>query len=305
MASTFSAKGHESFVVDYGNGFVMKRPLTAFSLDKKMKWLVKQHYTQQVIIDIKKVHRPFYNIPEMVHIKDEEFQLLEERAPGEPLTGLFFRSLSKRQQVEIRDSIVAFIMDMQSVHLVSSAEPYKIAEELKMAKLGNIVNCKMPKYFSKDSIDYMKYLCDYINSVEYVAPKVWSHGDLSSGNVLYDADTSTLSFIDFADAKYHVVDHDIVSPLAVDLGIYNGVYSKYIKSHEKESYDLYGIKPAEVRQITKNRLFVILLKRFIKAGDDLHINSKNEAGNINNVNKVIFMNKIIENLRRYDNKYSK
>lgn len=305
MAETFSAKGHESFVVDYGDGFVMKRPLPVFSLDKKSEWLVKQHYTQQIIIDIKKVHNLSYNIPEMVHIKDEEFQLLEERAPGKPLTGLFYRSLSKRQQVEVRNSIVSFIMDMQSVNPILPAKPYKIAEELKMEKLGNIIRYKMPKYFSKYNIDYIKYLYDYMNSVEYVAPKVWSHGDLSSGNVLYDDDTSTLSFIDFADAKYHIVDHDIVSPLAVDLGIYGGVYSTYVKLHDKKSYDLYGIKPADMRQITKNRLFVILLKRFIKAGDDLHINSTNEAGKLNNANKVAFMNKIIENLRRYDNKYSK
>lgn len=305
MSSTFSAKGHESFVVDYGDGFVMKRPLPVFSSSKKSEWLVKQHFTQEVISDIKNVHNVAYNVPEMVHIKDDEFQLLEERAPGKPLTGAFYRSLSKRQQIEIKNSIVSFIMDMQSVNPVLPAKPYNIAEELKITKLGNIIEYKMPKYFSQESTGYMDNLCNYMSSVTYVAPKVWSHGDLSSGNVLYDAQTSTLSFIDFADAKYHIVDHDIISPLTFDLGIYGGVYSTYVKLHDKKSYDLYGIKSADMRQITKNRLFVILLKRFIKAGDDLHLNAQSDSGEENNAKKVIFMKKIIESLQKYDKKFSK
>ena len=302
MADTFSAHGRETFVVDYGDEFVIKRPLLACSLDKKKKWLKKQHTTQKVITKIKEKHNPLYNVPEMVHIKDEEFQLLEERAPGKPLTGDLYRSLSVRQQVEIRNSIVSFLMDMQNLEDVKPAASYKISQELKMEKFGNIIETKMPKWFSDDNIAFAQKLYSYIGSVEYIAPKVWSHGDLSSGNVLYDAQTSVLSFINFADATYHIVDHDIISPLTVDLGIYSGVYSTYIKSHDKKSYDLYGIKPSDMLQITKNRLFVIWLKRFIQAGDDLHVNSKNES---NNASKVSFMNKIIENLRRYDKKYSR
>lgn len=288
-------------VVDYGDGFVIKRPLDGVSLDKKMKWICKQHAVQETIADIESVKNPLYNIPSMIHIKDTEFQVLEQRAPGQPLTVDLYKSLSKRQQIEIGNSIAALLMDMRELKPVIPDVSYKISTELKMEKFWNIISTKMPKWFNNEELSYMDKLYSYIDSVKYISPMVWSHSDLSSGNVLYDAQSSRLSFIDFADAKYQTVDHDIISPLAFDLEIYNDVYDNYVKS----GYDLSGINDGNIKQTVKNRLSIILLKRLIKQGDDLRLNPKLEKTEINNANKVACIRGIIEKLQCIDKTFSK
>ena len=41
----------------------------------------------------------------------------------------------------------------------------------------------------------------------------------------------------------------------------------------------------------------VLLKRFIKAGDDLRINSQSEKTHQNNIDKVFYMRELISNLQ--------
>lgn len=72
--------GRETYAVHYGDGFVLKRPLPNMSEPECANWLKKQHQTKDVIDAIRAVGNPLYNVPSMVYIRDDEYQILEERA---------------------------------------------------------------------------------------------------------------------------------------------------------------------------------------------------------------------------------
>ena len=97
--------GRETYIADFGVDFVMKRPLPTLGDVARQKWLAKQHHTKEIIDEIYNVGNPRYNIPRMRFIKDDEFQLLEERAHGQPLTHELFATVSRRQRYEIIDGI--------------------------------------------------------------------------------------------------------------------------------------------------------------------------------------------------------
>ena len=289
--------GRETYIADFGEGFVMKRPLPESAPEQKEKWLAKQHKTKQIIDDIRAIGNPVYNVPAMVYIKDDEYQLLEERAPGEPLSAELYQNLTGRQRYEIVTSLAHFLVDMNESKPVLDEETHKIADELKMQRLQNIVNNKMPKWFDVGAIKYMSDLMEDVQSFEYVTRKAWSHCDLNYGNVLYDANTSKLYFIDFAEADYNFIFRDIFSPLAVDLSICRQVYEEYFKLHDKDKYKMYGPRNPELQNIMHYRVITVLLKRFIKAGDDLRMNPQSERAVNNNLEKVKFMNDLIERIQ--------
>ena len=289
--------GRETYIADFGESFVMKRPLPEFSQVQKDKWLAKQHKTKQIVDDIKALKNPVYNIPSMVYIKDDEYQLLEERAMGEPLTAELYQGLTGRQRYEILTSMSHFLVDMNESKPVSDEVSHKISDELKMQRLQNIVDSKMPKWFDVGTTKYMSDLIDDVQNFEYVTRKAWSHCDLNSGNVLYDANASKLYFIDFAEANYNFIFRDIFSPLAVDLGICRSLYEEYFKLHDKDKYRLYGPRNPELQNIMRYRIIIVLLKRFIKAGDDLRVNAESEKTKNNNVEKIRFMNDLISKIQ--------
>ena len=289
--------GRETYIADFGEGFVMKRPLPEFSQEQKDKWLQKQHKTKQILDDIRSIKNPVYNIPAMVHIKDDEYQLLEERAHGMPLTADLYQSLTGRQRYEIVTSLSHFLVDMNESKPVLDEEVHKIADELKMQRLQNIIDNKMPKWFDVGTIKYVSDVVEGVQNFEYITRKAWSHCDLNSGNVLYDAINSKLYFIDFAEANYNFIFRDIFSPLAVDLGICRRLYEEYFNLHDKEKYHIYGPRNPELQNIMHYRLITVLLKRFIKAGDDLRVNSQSEKSVKNNLEKVEFMNGLISKIQ--------
>ncbi|MBQ2017062.1 MAG: phosphotransferase, partial [Alphaproteobacteria bacterium] len=194
--------GRETYIADFGTDFVMKRPLPTLGDDARKKWLAKQHRTKEIIDGIYNVGNPRYNIPRMRFIKDDEFQLLEERAHGQPLTHELFATVSRRQRYEIIDGIAAFLVDMNELKPVQELQKHKIASELKFNRLDNFVTNKMSKWFSANEVNLMSAIRDKVGTFEYETRPAWSHCDLNPGNVLYDAETSTLSFIDFAEANY-------------------------------------------------------------------------------------------------------
>ncbi len=297
--------GQETYIVNFGDCLVMKRPLPEFSPEQKDKWLEKQHKTKGVIDEIRSVGNPVYNVPRMIFIKDEEYQLLEERAPGEPLTKDLYAKLTERQRVEIINSIASFLVDMNELKPVGDEETHKLTEELKTVRLENIIEHKMPKWFDLGEIKYMSDLFADIDNFEYTTRKAWSHADLNSGNVLYDAKTSKLSFIDFADAKYNFIFRDIFSPMISDLGICRSVYDLYTKLHDKTKYKMPGLRNPEVQNIMRYRIITVLLKRFIKAGDDLRVNPQSEKTCQNNIEKVKFMREIMGKIRNVEKQLSR
>ena len=289
--------GRETYIADFGEGLVMKRPLPEFTQAQKDKWLAKQHRTKEIIDDIKAVNNPVYNIPSMLHIKDDEYQLLEERAHGEPLTANVYQNLTGRQRYEIVTSLAHFLVDMNESKPVQTETLHKMADELKMQRLQNIVETKMPRWFDVGTVKYMSDLIKDVEGFEYVALKAWSHCDLNSGNVLYDAVNSKLYFIDFAEANYNFIFRDIFSPLAVDLEICKPVYEEYFKLHDKEKYRVYGPRNPELQNIMRYRIITVLLKRFTKAGDDLRMNPQSEKSQENNSEKIQFMKNLIARIQ--------
>lgn len=292
--------GRETYIADFGEGLVMKRPLPEFTQKQKDKWLDKQHKTKTVIDEINAVNNPMYNVPRMLYIKDDEYQLLEERAPGQPLTRKLYANLANRQRYEIITSIAQFLVDMNELKPVGPESLHKISDELKMCRLENIIENKMPRWFDCAEIKYMSNLVEEINDFQYVTKKAWSHCDLNSGNVLYDVKTSKISFIDFAEADYNFIYRDIFSPLSIDLTICKYVYKEYVKLHDKSKYHIYGLRNPELQNIMRYRMMTVLLKRFVKNGDDLRLNPQSEKSVRNNLEKVQNMRGLIANIQHID-----
>ncbi|MBQ2859254.1 MAG: aminoglycoside phosphotransferase family protein [Alphaproteobacteria bacterium] len=297
--------GRESYVVYFGDTLIMKRPLPTLNDSAREQWLAKQHRTKDAIDEIHAVGNPRYNIPRMIHIKDDEYQLLEECAPGKHLTPALFKNLSRRQQYEIIDGIAAFLVDMNELKPIQEIQRHKIASELKFDRLDKFIENKMHYWFKDDEIKYMASIRDNIGTFEYDTRAAWSHCDLNPGNVLYDPTTSTLSFIDFAEANYRFIYRDIFAPLQIELGICRRVYETYCKLHNNSEYSMPSVNNENLRLIMKYRVMCALLKRFIKASDDLRLSPASFKGIENNQNKVRFMREQISTIMNIDKQFSR
>jgi hypothetical protein len=281
--------GRETYIADFGPNFVMKRPLPTFSEAACKEWLQKQMRTKQIVDEISAIGNPRYNVPRMTFIKNDEYQLLEERAPGEHLTADLYKSLTRRQQYEIIDSIAAFLVDMNELKAIGDIVSHKISEDIKFSRLDSFVNNKMNKWFSVQETENLARIRDEVGIFEYETRLAWSHGDLNSGNVLYDPVSSKISFIDFAEADYKFIYRDIFAPLQIELDIWTPVYEAYIKMHNKDSYNMPGVRNPQLRNIMKYRLITTLLRRIIKATDDLRANPSSQKSVDNNNAKVAFI----------------
>lgn len=289
--------GRETYTVYYGDEFVLKRPLPTFGDDAKNAWLDKQHKTKNVIDCIRAIGNPLYNVPAMRFINNEEYQILEDRAPGVPLTVDIYRALSRRQRYEIINSLASFLVDMNESQPIGPAQTHKIVSELKFSRLDTFISTKMSYWFNKNEIRQISRIRDEIASFQYMTRLAWSHCDLNPGNVLYDANTSKLSFIDFAEAGYRFIYRDIFASLQIELGIWKQVYDAYLKMHDKTLWQMPSAKNENLRNIMKYRLMTVVLKRFIKASDDLRLNPQNEKGRRNNIEKVAFMREWMQYLQ--------
>lgn len=297
--------GRETYAVYYGDEFVLKRPLPTFDATACDAWLAKQHKTKEAIDRIRAVGNPLYNVPAMRFINDDEYQILEERAPGVPLTSDVYRTLSRRQRYEIINSLASFLVDMNESQPIGAPQPQKIASELKFARLDNFIETKMPKWFNKNEVRQMSRIRDQVASFQYTTRMAWSHCDLNPGNVLYDARTSKISFIDFAEAGYRFIYRDIFASLQIELGIWKQVYDAYLKMHDKSLWPMPSAKNENLREIMKYRLITIILKRFVKASDDLRQNPQNDKGARNNIDKVAFMRDLMQNLQNLERSFQK
>lgn len=296
--------GRETYVTYY-NDFVLKHPLPTLGDDAKLDWLIKQHNTKATIDAIYNIGNPAYNVPRMHFINDDEFQVLEERAPGAPLTRDLYRSLSRRQQYEIIHSLASFLVDMNESHPIQKPQSYKISSELKFSRLGTFIDTKMSHWFTINEIRQMSRIYNEIGEFEYTTRPAWSHCDLNPGNVYYDPQTSKLSFIDFAEAGYQFIYRDIFASLQIELGICKRVYEAYNTLHNKSLYQIPSPRNDVLRDIMKYRIMAVYLKRFIKAADDLRLNPENVKGENNNRDKVVFMRNIMQDIHILEQQFSK
>ena len=285
--------------------YVIKRPKENLGAEARIAWLAKQHKTKNALDEIYNVGNPRYNIPQMHFIEDDKFQLLEDRAYGEPLTADLFNKLTQRQRYEIVDGIAPFLVDMNELKPVEDYKTHKISDEIKFNRLNLFIENKMSKWFKKAEIQTMARIRDMVGTYKYETRRAWSHCDLNPGNVLYDYTTSTISFIDFAEANYNYIYRDIFAPLQIELGIFKQVYEAYYKMHNHERYRIPAITNQSLREIMKFRIMLIALKRFIKASDDLRTNSTNKKTIQNNINKVAFIREQITALTNIELQFSK
>lgn len=297
--------GHETYIVDFGDSFVMKRPLPHSTQQTREQWLNKQHKTKEIIDAISSIGNSQYNIPKMVHIKDDEFQLLEERAPGEHLTAQLYNTLPQRQQYEIINGIAAFLVDMNELKTAQIPTIHQISKEFKFARFDNFISNKMSKWFQDYEVSKMARLRDQVRDFQYETRLAWSHGDLNSGNVLYDPITSTLSFIDFAEAEYRYIYRDIFGPVQIELDICEPVYRTYCKIHNDTLYNMPDYDDKKLQDIMKYRLITVLLKRFVKASDDLRANPQNKKSQNNNLQKIEFIREQMHKIDAIERQFSR
>lgn len=297
--------GRETYAVYYGDRFVLKRPLPNSTAEKRDAWLAKQHKTKDAIDAIRAKKNPLYNVPAMEYIHDAEYQILEERAPGEPLTADLYSKLSARQKFEIVNSIASFLVDMNELKPIGAVQKNNIMNELKFSRLDKFIENKMHLWFTREEIYQMANIRDRIGKFEYETRLAWSHADISAKNVIYDAATSRLSFIDFAEADYKFIYRDIFAPLQIELNIYKNIYDVYYKMHNQELYYMPGAKTDAFREIMKHRIMVVFLRRFIKASDDLRINPANKKSADNNLEKLSFMRQQMQNIHNLEQQLSR
>lgn len=294
--------GHESYVSYYGE-YVLKRPLPRLGNVARLKWLEKQHRTKRITDEIRAVGNPTYNIPEMHFVNDDDYQVLEVCAPGEPLKPELYNKLSKRQKYEIITSLASFLVDMNELKTAGVVQPYNLSPELAAkhrTRLDNFISDRMAKCFDAADVDYVVHVVDLLDKFEFESCRAWSHCDLSSGNVLYDVDKSKLWIIDFAEADYHFIYHDIFSPVAVDLDICRPVYEMYSRYHDRGKFQLPGVKNDAIRDIMKMRSLLVCMNRFEKCVGDVHLNTTNENGIKNNMAKIKRMHDIIARMKRLE-----
>ena len=194
---------------------------------------------------------------------------------------------------------------MNELKPVGDIVSHNISEEIKLQRLNLFIENKMANWFNKNEIRQLSHIRDQMASFDYSTRVAWSHCDLNSGNVYYDNETSRISFIDFAEASYHFIYRDIFAPLQIELGIYKPVYETYTKLHNNGLYQMPSIKNENLREIMKNRIIVVCLKRVIKASDDLRLNPKNEKSLANNISKIAFMREQIATIQNIEKQFSK
>ncbi len=114
--------------------------------------------------------------------------------------------------------------------------------------------------------------------------------------MLYDPTTSKLSFIDFAEADYHFIYHDIFAPVQLKLGVHENVYQTYTSFHNHALYPMPDLSDPALRQIMMNRAIGVYLKRFIKASDDLRKNPRDAKSQLNNIEKIAYMRQQIQHI---------
>lgn len=292
--------------ITYYEDYILKQPLNALTDEAKDAWLAKQKKTKQIIDDVVALRNPAYYVPRMLAINDEDHRVLEERALGYNLTQQLFARLSPRQKFELVNSFASFLVDMNESKPVKPLEKYKICSELKFSRLDSFVNSKIQNWpFTNNEKYNIARIRDEVAEFEYDTRKAWSHGDLNSGNILYNPDTNQLAFIDFAESGYKYIYRDVFSPVSIELDLYEDIYAFYRKLHNSALYDMPSPKDDNLKRIMKYRILVALLKRFIKASDDLRLNSGSEKAKLNNQNKVEFMKLQMQKMDYIESLYGK
>ncbi len=143
-------------------------------------------------------------IPALIGRIPEHHVMRTTRVPGQPLSPQILEQLGETQQRTLAIQLAEFIAHMH--------EGVPLSEEQKLSfradptyfhtQVRNLIETKMtanitPGYRKKleDAKDYMDHYNDIADDI------VLTHGDLMSGNILYDENSGKIAIIDFTGAS--------------------------------------------------------------------------------------------------------
>lgn len=187
------------------DGLVIKRPVIKPGGIARKSWVEKQRLAQAVQDSLQKKSGKYYYVPKMLEISDAQMFAIEERVPGVPVTDDYFETLGEGDRAIIYLGLAHFLNDInQSRPVLTQRDIFDTPEQP-----GDIAFARIVKHLKKDlsskEIDTLNKAKQWFdkNSAND-SSVVFCQGDMNQHNIFYDQATKTVSFIDFADARYEV-----------------------------------------------------------------------------------------------------
>ncbi|MBR5625518.1 MAG: phosphotransferase [Alphaproteobacteria bacterium] len=258
------------------DGLVIKRPVTKNNHAPNKAWLKKQYHAQQVQESLQKTSGKCYFVPRMLEISSEEMFAIEQRVPGAPVTEKFFATLSDADKNVIYMGFAHFLNDInQSMPVLNQSDTFDIPEQQGDISFDKIIK-KLKEHLSSKERDTLKKSKEWFDKHAINdASVVFCQGDMNEHNIFYDLKTKTVSFIDFADARYEnardMFHRDIARLLWIDIDKLITLYKKLPRTQpvitetnptvESMRSKLYNIKCNGLEVLNANtRTFQIHLK---------------------------------------------
>lgn len=185
------------------DGLVIKRPVIKRSGIAPKSWLNKQRHAQAVQESLQEKSGKYYFIPKMLEISDSQMFAIEQRVPGLPVTDTYFETLDEADRAIIYLGFAHFLNDInQSKPVLTQRDTFDNPEQPGDVAFARIVK-HLKKNLSSKEIDILNKSKEWFdaNSIND-ASVVFCQGDMNQHNIFYDQKTKTVSFIDFADARY-------------------------------------------------------------------------------------------------------
>ena len=204
------------------DGLVFKRPVIKANSFSGKVWLEKQHIAQKVQDSLQKNSGKYYFVPRMLEISEQELFAVEQRVLGKPVTEKYFATLSEEDKNIIYLGLAHFLNDInQSKPVLTQRDVFDIPEHKGDLPFARILK-KLEKHLTKKEINILKMAQQWFDAHSPTdASVVFCQGDMNEHNIFYDPQTKTLSFIDFADARYEnardMFHRDIARLLWVDI----------------------------------------------------------------------------------------
>lgn len=167
------------------------------STGRTPNWLSKQQHAHRVTTDILNIPNRPYFVPSTMVIDGEGPLVLEQRAYGHPITSSYFETLSPRDRDVVYHAVASLMNDMNQMRPVLSQKEFFDQD----GDLNTIL--RSAKFLSREELEIVRRAKEWFdNAAATDASVVFSHGDMNENNIFYDPASRTVSFIDFADAKY-------------------------------------------------------------------------------------------------------
>ena len=168
-------------------------------------WLEKQMLAGILGKQIRNKNNAAYFVPALIGVDDDgngRPVTIQERAPGRMIDAAYFQTLSPADHVVIYDALANFINDMAHVDTIRTQSAMLDEKRPFDESVG-----AMFERLTAAEIDTVRGAKTWFDRVaKNDASYILSHADMNPGNILYDASTKTVSFLDLVEARYMVAD---------------------------------------------------------------------------------------------------